>query len=258
MGGVTRSLAETLRGGHASLRWLAGSPFVNARMARRARDRAEARAMIAEHFARFLERCGIRVVVEGTPPAPGTGCVLCYNETSFIDVAAFGSCMWPHVDRAAAADLYAWLPFGREAARRAGIEMVPRGNRAATGRLLDRMVGAVQAGERLAWGGEGRLQGRDAVGRFKLGASLIAIRAGAPVIPVVFHGGHQAMPLGSLRARPGTVQVRFGAPVPTTGYTEEDARTLTDHLQATATGIYAELKAAAAGGHAPAGPAAQP
>ncbi|SPH17485.1 hypothetical protein DEA8626_01008 [Defluviimonas aquaemixtae] len=122
--------------------------------------------------------------------------------------------------------------------------MVPRGNRLATERLLKRMVAAVRRGERLAWGGEGRLYGRDGIGRFKVGASLIAIRAQAPLIPVVFHGGHHALPLGSIRARSGRIRVRFGTPIPTTGLKEEEARGLADHVQEEVARIYAVLKEA--------------
>lgn len=197
--------------------------------------------MIASHFARFLDTCRISVDVRGDPPKPGTGCVVCYNETSFADVAAFGKVMWDHVDRGAVADLYAYIPFARSSTRKAAIELVPRGNRQATDQLLARMVLAIAAGERVAWGGEGRLSGKDGVARFKIGASLIAIRSQSPVFPVAYHGGHHAMPLGSFRARPGTIRVRFGAPIPTKGLTEEDARDLADHTQSIVAGMYRQF-----------------
>ncbi|MDD9923480.1 MAG: lysophospholipid acyltransferase family protein, partial [Boseongicola sp.] len=224
----SNAFAEFGRGSFASLSWLAGSPIVNARIVRSARDMNEARQMIASHFARFLERCHIDVHVDGPLPKPGVGCVVCYNESSFSDVAAYGKVMWPHLDRAAAADIYSFIPFGRAATQKAGIEMVPRGNRAGTDRLLAKMVEAVQRGERLAWGGEGKIQGFDGVGRFKIGASLIAIRAQVPVVPVTFFGGHHTLPLGSVRARPGQIKVRFGEPIPTAGVTEDNARVFAD------------------------------
>lgn len=237
---------EIIRGGSAAAAWFLGLPFVNLRVALTARDRDTARGLIGAHCARFLARCRITVEVGGTPPVPGTGCVVCYNEASFADVAAFCAVMWPHIDRAAAADLYAWFPFGRTAARKSGIEMVPRGNRAGTDRLMERAVAALRGGERVAWGGEGRIHGRDEVGRFKIGASLIAIRAQVPVVPVAFQGGHGVLPLGSVRARPGTIRVRFGAPIPTAGLAEAEARDLTDRVQAAVAGLYADLGTGAA------------
>lgn len=235
------ALPEIFRGGRASAAWLLGAPFVNLRIVRSAADAQQARRLIQRHFARFLETCRIGVDISGSAPRPGTGCVLCYNEASFADVAAFGVVMWPHIDRAAAADLYAYIPLGRSATRKAAIELVPRGNRSGTDRLIEAMVARVRAGERLAWGGEGRISGRDGVARFKIGASLIAIRAQAPLIPVTFFGGHRALPLGSIRARPGTIRVHFGTPIATAGLLDRDARDLADRTQAVIAKTYAEL-----------------
>ena len=236
------AIAETWRGGRAIFRWLLTSPFLTLRAIIQAKDKYEARAILAKSFARLLKACRIKVEVAGTPPKAGTGCVVCYNETSFADVFAFPSAVLPHVDRAAAADLYAWIPFGRRACKKLGIELVSRGKRKGTNRLISRVVQALKDGERIAWGGEGRLSGSDEVKRFKRGAALIAIRAGVPIIPVAFYGGHQALPLGSVRARPGTVHVLFGDPIDPSGYHEDDVRDLADHIQAVVAGMYAELK----------------
>jgi len=219
--------------------------MVNARVALFARDENAARALLAQHFARFLETCRLSVKIDGSPPAPGTGCILIYNETSFADVAAFGATLWSHVDRAAAAELYGYFPYGATALAKAGIAVVPRGNRGGTEKVMGSMVEAARQGARVAWGGEGRLQGQDAVGRFKVGGSLIAIRAQVPVVPMVLYGGHNAMPLGTVRARPGRIHIRFGAPIPTAGLTEEAARSLADQAQSATADIYADLKAAA-------------
>lgn len=237
-------IAETWRGTRASLVWLSEAPIVNARIALSTMNKEQARMLMASQCAKFLATCRVNVEMHGEPPSPGKGCVLNYNETSFADVMAYGSSLWGHIDRAAAAELYGYLPFGRSAARKAGIELVPRGNRQATERLLHKIVAALKRGERLAWGGEGRLQGQDAVGRFKVGGSLIAIRAQVPIIPLVFCGGHQVMPLGSMRARAGKILIRFGAPIPTTGLKEDEARSLADQVQEIAVEIYAELKEA--------------
>lgn len=237
-----QAVIETVRGGLASAEWVMRAPFVNLRAALWAETTEDARDMIANHFSRFLRHCGIDVVVDGESPAQGFGSVFCYNEASFADVSAFAKIMLDRVDRAAAADLYAYLPFGRTMARKAKIELVPRGNRAGTDRILDKLVEKVRGGERLAWGGEGRIHGKDGVAHFKRGASLIAIRAGVPIVPVTFFGGHSLLPLGSVRARAGTVFVRFGAPISTIGLTESDARDLADKVQAVVTQTYEALR----------------
>lgn len=240
-----RAIFETLRGGLAILKWVLTSPHMAWRVGKADEDRPKARQILTESFEQVLASCQIDVSSDGTPPARGTGCVVCYNETSFADVFAFPHAVLPHVDRAAAADAYAMIPFARSACDAVGIELVPRGKRAGTERLMDRIVEALRAGERVAWGGEGRLSGSDDVKRFKRGAFLLAIRAGVPVVPVAFYGGHQALPLGSVRARPGKIYVRFGDPIDSTGYHEDDVRDLADHVQAVVASMYAELKSTA-------------
>lgn len=225
-------------------RWLLGAPLANLRVLRTAKTKQQAQEILRQHCRRALEACRIGVDVSGVPPESGMGCVVCYNETSFADVLAFNAVMWSHIDRAAAADIYAWIPFARSACRRIGVGLVPRGNRAGTERLVAEMVEAVRLGERVAWGGEGRLSGQDKVLRFKSGASLIAIRSGAPLIPVTFYGGHQTLPLGSIRARPGNIRVRFGEPIATNGLSEDVARDLADHTRAIVAATYKKLSAA--------------
>jgi 1-acyl-sn-glycerol-3-phosphate acyltransferase len=225
------------------LRYLLATPFTQLQLVRATRTRREAQAHLMRRSGRALSACGIAVVVDGTPPVEGEGCVLIYNESSFADVTAFNAVMWRYIDRCGAAEAYQRIPFTRAAFERCGIVLVPRGNRAATDRVLARMVDAVVAGERVAWGGEGRLSGREEVGRFKVGAGLIAIRSQAPLIPVAIRGGHTVLPLGSLRIRSGTIRIRFGDPLATAGLIEDDARALVDRARDAVTALHASLPA---------------
>jgi len=237
------AIVETWRGSSAILRWLFGAPLMFLRMILTKKPREHVKKIMMRHSAKALETCRISVEVEGSPPQFGTSCVVCFNETSLADALALSAVILPYVDRAAAADIFAWIPFARLACRKVGIELVPRRNRAGTDLLLAKMVDAVKSGERLAWGGEGRLSGQDGVLRFKVGASLIAIRSGAPLIPIALYGGHQTFPLGSMRARPGTICVRFGTGISTDGLLESDARDLADRAQAVVVKMYDELRA---------------
>lgn len=236
-----KSIEENWRGGKASLRFLLGAPVAMGSIARGSQVGRQARAPLENLFATYLEDCRFDVAVEGDIPAPGTGCVLSHNETSFADLAAYFVAIWPHVDRLAGADVYRHLPFARKACAKIDIELVARGNRRSTDPLVDRMVAAAKAGKRVGWGGEGKLSGRDGIGRFKVGGSIIAIRAKAPIIPVVIHGGHHAMRLGTVRARPGKIRIRFCRPISTQHYAEGDARDLADKLQQVVSDNYAAL-----------------
>jgi 1-acyl-sn-glycerol-3-phosphate acyltransferase len=56
---------------------------------------------------------------------------------------------------------------------------------------------------------------------FKKGPFVLAIAAGAPVVPVVVYGAREVMRKGSFRIRAGTVHVHLLEPVATTGYDYE-------------------------------------
>lgn len=242
-----RAIIETWRGLVAWVVWVILMPVLILRAIITGADFTRSRQMLADHCKRFLDTCRIDVVQSGTPFPAGSGAVICYNESAFPDVVAFGAMMWDHVDRVAAADLYAWFPFGSRFARRVQIEMVPRGNREGTDRLLGQVIEKVKSGDRLSWGGEGRLVGIDGVDHFKRGASLIAIRAQVPIVPVTFYGAHDIMPLGTIRARAGRIYVRFGSPISTEGLSIDDARELTDRVHSVVARMYQELKKEALG-----------
>lgn len=205
---------------------------------------AQARATLADRAQRLLRAAGIRLEVTGTPPPPEKGCVVVYNETSFADTFAFNAAVWERIDRQAVDEVYGRVAFGPAACERLGLELVRRKDRAANDRLLTRMAEAVRAGERVAWGGEGGYSGSDTVRRFKVGASIIALRAGAPLVPLVFRGGQAVLPLRGVRMRPGVVRMHFGEPISTSGLTEADARALSDCAHEVAVQLYQGLPAA--------------
>jgi len=66
----------------------------------------------------------------------------------------------------------------------------------------------------------------------KAGAAHIAIKSGAPLVPVVIQGTEDALPRGSFMIRPATVRVRIGNPVEVEGLTPRDRDSLTERLEA--------------------------
>jgi 1-acyl-sn-glycerol-3-phosphate acyltransferase len=56
----------------------------------------------------------------------------------------------------------------------------------------------------------------------KRGAFILAIDSGAPIVPIIIRGAHEALPRGSGVIRAGrTIEVEFAEPVPTAGYTQQ-------------------------------------
>ena len=60
------------------------------------------------------------------------------------------------------------------------------------------------------------------LGQFKKGPFHMAMRAGAPIVPVIIRNSYEVMPRGSLLFRPGTVQVCALPPIDVTQWNVED------------------------------------
>jgi 1-acyl-sn-glycerol-3-phosphate acyltransferase len=84
---------------------------------------------------------------------------------------------------------------------------------------------------------------------FQRGGFLLALKSGLPIVPVGIQGTLQVQTKGTLRIRPGRVRVRYGAPLPISGF----ALRRKGELVAEVRRHVAELAGAAAEDGAPAG-----
>lgn len=89
------------------------------------------------------------------------------------------------------------------AARRLSVLIFPEGGRAATGQLKE----------------------------FRDGAFFLAIKSGAPVLPVALIGTFEMLPFGSGVMRPGPVTMRIGPPIPTAGLHIKERTALSDRVR---------------------------
>jgi 1-acyl-sn-glycerol-3-phosphate acyltransferase len=65
---------------------------------------------------------------------------------------------------------------------------------------------------------------------FTEGAAYIAIKTGAPILPMAICGMREKLPMGSIHIRSGRVALRVGAPIPTVGMKPADRDALTRRL----------------------------
>ena len=125
--------------------------------------------------------------------------------------------LWRHPVMAGVLDTLGMVPIDREhperaveslersAAERTSLVVFPEGTRNRTGALLP----------------------------FKLGAFVLAIATGLPVVPVVCRGTRRLMPRGSrLTVLPGDVEIVIEAPIPTAGLAYDDRQALADRVRA--------------------------
>jgi 1-acyl-sn-glycerol-3-phosphate acyltransferase len=191
-------------------------------------------SFIARQWARgLLASAGVRVEVEMDPAVePRTGYVVMANHQSYFDVAAmlavlpgtyrfvakrslfripiFGWSLWAagfipvdRHDKSKAKDV--WKAAGRRLARGASVLFYPEGTRSPDGR----------------------------VHAFQRGAFLVALKNGATILPVGIAGAHEVMPRGRLSVVPGTIRVRFGAPIDPRAYGVRGRGELVAHVRRT-------------------------
>lgn len=103
----------------------------------------------------------------------------------------------------------------------AGFVFIDRSDRERAIRSLDRAAHRVKGGTSIVVFAEGTRSPDGHLLPFKKGGFILALQAGVPIVPVAIRGGHDLLPKGSLRPRRGTMQIAFGEPIDTSGYSME-------------------------------------
>lgn len=176
--------------------------------------RGNAVSFVARMWARgLLAATGVRVEVEIHPAVdPARGYVLMANHQSYFDVVALVAVL-PGTFRFVAKRSLFLIPIFGWALWAAGYISVDRHDKSKAREIWK------AAGRRLAHGAsvlfypEGTRSPDGRVHAFQRGAFLVALKTGAPILPVGISGAHEVMPRGRLSVVPGVIRVRFGAPV---------------------------------------------
>jgi 1-acyl-sn-glycerol-3-phosphate acyltransferase len=176
--------------------------------------RGSVTALLARLWGRsMLAAAGVRVDAEYAPGVePGRGYVFIANHQSYYDIPAVLASTPGQLRFAAKRSLFKIPVFGWSLAA-GGFIPVDRADRsrarevwAAAGRLL-------AAGSSVVFFPEGTRSAGGGLGPFLRGGFLVALKTGAPIVPVGIDGARRVMPRGTLRVTPGTIAVRYGAPI---------------------------------------------
>ena len=103
-----------------------------------------------------------------------------------------------------------------------GMVFVDRGDRRRASRSVEQARQLIAAGSRLVSFPEGTRSEPGRLAPFRSGGFGAAIDAGVDVLPIAIHGAGRVLPRDGFAVRPGTIQVRFGTPIPIAGYAHRD------------------------------------
>lgn len=177
---------------------------------------------------------GVSVRVHGLDALPKDASVIFVcNHVSLYDILALVGWM-PRNNFVAKAELFR-IPIFGQAMRVLGTVPIERSNQRAAFGAYDEAAERIRDGSSVVVFPEGT-RGRDyAIRQFKKGPFVLAIKAGAPIVPVVIYGTIEILPKGSLLMHPGIIDVFVLAQVPTAGlaYADRDtlARSVQDRMQ---------------------------
>lgn len=154
--------------------------------------------------------------------------LLCGNHTSHLDAAAILAALPRDLaltaSTAAAKDVFGDHPW-RNAVSRLTTSSVAIEREAEFAKGLRTLENVLDEGRPLILFPEGKRSPNRELLPLKPGAAMLAIRSGAPIVPVWIEGVNKALPKGSRVVTAADVCVRFGEPVDPRPY----ARAIAEH-----------------------------
>jgi len=182
---------------------------------------------LARLWARILlSLCRVKLVVRGSqrisPPGPY---LFLANHQSQFDILAVVLAIPLQFRILAKKELF-YIPIFGWVLKLSGFVGIDRSNREKAIRSLELAAARLRGGTSLLIYAEGTRSLDGKLLPFKKGGFVLAIQAGIPIIPITIRGSREILPKGSLRIRPGTIQVEIGEPIDPARYTLEEKERL--------------------------------
>ncbi|MGA3325261.1 MAG: lysophospholipid acyltransferase family protein [Terriglobia bacterium] len=170
---------------------------------------------------------GVRLEVHGVEKIP-RGCAAIYmpNHQSNCDPPAVISILPPVL--VMAKQEFFRVPVLGPAMVYRGFIPVDRKNRERAIAAVERAVASLKAGNSFLAFPEGTRSPDGHLQKFKKGLFVMAIKAGALIVPISASGARKIMPKGQFVIRPGRVRITIHDPISAQNYTQEDRQELID------------------------------
>jgi 1-acyl-sn-glycerol-3-phosphate acyltransferase len=170
----------------------------------------------------FLRLAGMRLTVSGLENLPRGQCVVVANHSSYLDGLVLTAALPPRFAFVIKREM-ARVPLAGRMLRRIGSEFVERYDRQRTAADARRVLRHAVDGNSLVFFPEGTFSRKPGLLKFHAGAFLTAARAGCPIVPAVVRGTRSALPPGSLRPAPASIDVMLLPALPCAGADRHDA-----------------------------------
>ena len=180
----------------------------------------------------LLRKAGVEVEVSGLENIPGCPAVFVANHQSYFDIPVLLS--WldrPHP--LVAKKEIRKLPLIRSWMKLLDCVFIDRENPRQSVAALGEAARNMEArGRSFIIFPEGTRSRGDRVGEFKNGGFRVALKSGAPVVPVVIDGTYRVMEANHMWIHPARVRLRVLPPIPTAGLSKEEAKLLGERVRA--------------------------
>jgi 1-acyl-sn-glycerol-3-phosphate acyltransferase len=174
---------------------------------------------------------GIRFKISGTENIPrDRAAVFCPNHQSNVDPPVLFHVLHPRLHILYKHEIDQ-IPVLARAFRMGGFIPIDRHNKESALRSIDKGAESLREGNSFLIFPEGTRSKTDEMLPFKKGGFRMALKAGAPIVPVAISGGRAAMVRGSSIIRPVTLTIRVGKPVETRGLGVENRDALIERVR---------------------------
>ncbi len=174
----------------------------------------------------ILKTSRIRLKVEGLENVPrDRTLIFCANHPSAMDIPILFVCLPVQFRFVAKRSLFN-IPFLGWHLWRSGHIPVERDKPHKAMKSLDQAAERIRAGCSVVLFPEGHRSRDGSMGAFKSGSFYLAVKSGAPVIPITISGSRAVLKPDSLHVRPGVVEIIIHPQISTEGLTVDDVNSL--------------------------------
>lgn len=160
----------------------------------------------------ILKTCGIEVRLDGVENLPKEPCVIMFNHQSYFDIFAFAATL-PIDWRAVMKKGLSRLPFFGWVAKATGHHFVLRDSSIKSFQDIEKVAEKIRSGPSVLIAPEGTRSLDGKLLPFKRGGFVLAMRTGAPVVPMAILGGRDITPKGGIRINPGYMKIKILPPI---------------------------------------------